>query len=206
MLKAIIALFYSILTLGTNAQQVDTIINTGIYKSYFSYLIKQPLYVTYALYKGGGNCDRRAEGFSFRQCDVETASDDDYTNFGYDKGHLANAGDFAFDCSKEAITFCYYNCLPQTRRLNRGVWKSWEAKIRQLSQKTKLFVIAGGIFRRKTMGERRVGVPDFCYKIVLNSRSKKILFCLLFPNDDSRKVKSVSLETLKAKLNYPLVP
>ncbi|HKC36885.1 MAG TPA: hypothetical protein VKB95_12515, partial [Chitinophagaceae bacterium] len=37
-----------------SAQQVDTVIKTGIYKSYFCYSLKEPLYVTYTLYKGGG--------------------------------------------------------------------------------------------------------------------------------------------------------
>jgi hypothetical protein len=40
--------------LHAHAQLVDTVINMGIYKSYFSYSIKEPLYVTYPLYKGEG--------------------------------------------------------------------------------------------------------------------------------------------------------
>lgn len=193
-------------SLHVKAQHTDTVINNGIYKSYFSYSIRDPLYVTYTLFKGGGNCDRNAQGFHFKSCGVATATDDDYSNQGYDKGHLANAKDFAFDCNKEEATFCYYNCLPQTRRLNRGIWRTWETKVRALSQTTKLFVIAGGIYSNKTIGANRVGVPDQCYKIVLNSQTKKILYCLLFPNDDSRRVEPISLEKLKAKLHYPLVP
>ena len=37
-----------------NAQTVaDTVIKTGIYTSYYSYTLKEPLYVTYSLTKGG---------------------------------------------------------------------------------------------------------------------------------------------------------
>lgn len=204
--KKIICIVFLSVSICVNGQQVDTVINTGVYKSYFSYSIRQPLYVTYTLFKGGGDCDRNAEGFSFKPCDVETASNEDYSHFGYDKGHLANAEDFAYDCGKEALTFCYYNCLPQTRRLNRGIWKTWEGKIRTLSQTTKLFVIAGGIYSDKTIGKNRIGVPDECYKIVLNSSTKKVLYCLLFPNDNSRRVEEITLEVLKRKLHYPLVP
>lgn len=204
--KKILCIVCLLVSVCVNGQHVDTVINTGVYKSYFSYSIKEPLYVTYALFKGGGDCNRRAEGFSFKQCDVETASDEDYSHMGYDKGHLANAEDFAYDCSKEALTFCYYNCLPQTRRLNRGIWKTWETKIRTLSQTTKLFIVAGGIYGNKTIGENEIGVPDYCYKIVLNFHTKKILYCLLFPNDDSRRVEEITLEKLKQKLHYPLVP
>ncbi len=184
----------------------DTIINTGIYKSYFCYAVKQPLYVTYALYKGGGDCDRDREGFDFKKCGIKTASDKDYSKSGYDKGHLVNAEDFAFDCEKEALTFCYYNCLPQTVALNRGIWKTWEEKIRETSQTRKLFIIAGGIYGKKTIGKNKIGVPDYCYKIVLDAQTKDIIWCLLFPNDKSGDVVEISLDNLKRKLGYGLVP
>lgn len=65
-------------SVGTQSIKADTVINTGIYKSYFNYALKEPLYVTYALYKGGGGCDRDDENFSFKKCGIETAEDIDY--------------------------------------------------------------------------------------------------------------------------------
>ena len=192
--------------LQLQAQRVDTIINTGIYKSYFSYSIREPLYVTYTLYKGGGNCDRNKEAFRFKSCGIKTATDADYSRSGYDKGHMANAEDFAFDCAKDELTFCYYNCIPQTAKLNRGIWKSWEEKIRKLSQSKSLFIIAGAIYGNKTIGPNKIGVPDYCYKIVLDSKNEDILYCLLFKNDDSNTARDISLAELKKTLSYPLVP
>lgn len=188
------------------AQQTDTIINTGVFKSYFNFELKQPLYVTYTLFMGGGGCDRDEESFHFKKCGVRTASDNDYSGSHLDKGHLANAEDFAFDCDKEEKTFCYYNCVPQTIKLNRGIWKTWEEKVRVLSQTTKLFVIAGAIYGGKTIGPGNIGVPDYCYKIVLNSKTRKIIYCMLFPNDDSKTAQKISLTKLKKKLGYALVP
>lgn len=187
------------------AQHVDTVIRTGIYKSYYSYSVKAPLYVTYTLYKGGGGCDRDEQGFSFRKCGVQTATDADFTNTGYDKGHLANAEDFADDCDNEEKTFCYYNCVAQTVKLNRGIWKTWEEKVRVLSQTKKLFVIAGAIYGDKTIGDH-VGVPSYCYKIVLENKTKKLVYCVLFPNDNSKQATRISLYKLKKKLGYDLVP
>lgn len=184
----------------------DTIINMGIYKSYYSYALKEPLYVTYHLSKGGGDCDRDAEHFSFKKCGINTATDEDYEGKGYDKGHLANAEDFAFDCAKVEQTFCYYNCLPQTVKLNRGIWKSWETKIRKLSQTQPLFIVAGGIYGKKTIGDNHIAVPKYCYKIVLNAQTKEILYCLLFPNNNSKKVTQLTLAQLKKKLGYELMP
>lgn len=187
------------------AQQVDKVIKTSIYKSYYSYTVKNPLYVTYTLSKGGGDCNRAK--FSFKKCGEDTATDQDYSGSGYDKGHLANAEDFAYDCTLDELTFCYYNAMPQTVKLNRGIWKKWETTIRNLSQKQSVFVIAGGIYGNKLLKEgRSVIVPDYCYKIVVDPPTHKILYCLLFPNDDSGEVQELTLTQLKAKLPYPLVP
>lgn len=187
------------------AQQVDKVIQTSIYKSYYSYQVKNPLYVTYTLSKGGGDCDRA--GFSFRKCDEKTAGDDDYSGTKYDKGHLANAEDFAYDCALDKETFCYYNCLPQTVKLNRGIWKKWENKLRKLSQSKAIFIIAGGIYSNRLLKQgHTVVVPDYCYKVVVDPQTHEILYCLLFPNDDSGVVQALSITELKAKLPYPLVP
>ncbi len=210
-MKNILLLTFFMLLLPTlvssQAVRTDTIINNGLYKSYFCYFLRQPLYATYTLYKGGGDCDRDAENFSFSPCDQPTATDEDYSHSGYDQGHLVNAEDFAYDCSLEKLTFCFYNCLPQTPALNRGIWKSWETKIRKLSQTVKLFVIAGGIYSNVTIGpDSTAAVPDYCYKIVLNSNTKKILYCMLFPNDNSHTMQVLTLSQLKKRLGYPLVP
>lgn len=191
---------------SSNAQKVDTLINMGIYKSYFSYGVKQPLYVTYNLYKGGGDCDRKEEHFSFKKCGVATASDADYKTLDkFDKGHFANAEDFASDCEKEEKTFCYYNCVPQTVKLNRGIWKKWEENIRLQSQTQRLFVIAGAIYDKKIINSG-IAVPTYCYKIVVDTKTKKVLYCLIFPNDLSNAVKKISLAKLKKKLGYDLMP
>lgn len=191
--------------LTSTAQQVDTLIQMTAYKSYYSYQVKNPLYVTYTLSKGGGDCNRAK--FTFKDCGIETANDDDYSGTGYDKGHLANAEDFAYNCELDKETFCYYNCIPQTTKLNRGIWKTWETKVRKLSQSKPVFVIAGAIYSDNLLKEGHTVVkPDYCYKIVVDPPTGNILYCLLFPNDTSGKVQSLTLSELKAKLTYPLVP
>ena len=67
-------------SLSLFAQQVDTVIKTSIYKSYYSYQVKNPLYVTCTLSKGGGDCNR--DGFYFKECGVLSANDDDYKGTG----------------------------------------------------------------------------------------------------------------------------
>jgi endonuclease G len=189
------------------AQKVEKVIDMGIYTSYYSYTIKNPLYVTYKLYKGGGKCDRKKQGFNFAKCGEQTASNTDYTNSNYERGHLANAEDFASDCSLEKKTFCYYNCVPQTYELNHGKWLEWESKIRALSQTKALFIVTGSIFKNRTIKPAsQVLVPESCYKIVIDNRTGDILHCLIFPNDQSKSGREISFTALKAMLSYPLVP
>ncbi len=120
------------------AQQV--VIKTKNYTSYFDTILKQPISVVYKLYNGGGPCSRAKFRF-INDTKYPTATDADYAKSGYDKGHLANSEDFAYDCELDELTFRYYNALPQTTALNRGIWKQIEATVRDLSKTDTLTII-----------------------------------------------------------------
>lgn len=179
------------------------IVDKGIYKANFSNTLRQPRYVSYTLYKGGGDCNR--DSFDFKNDDprLQTAVPKDYEGSGYDQGHLANAEDFAFDCVKDELTFRYYNCLPQTVNLNRGKWKSNETMIRKWSQKEKLYIVCGGFFGSKMIGN--VSVPDYCWKVVQSTVTKKVLFCGWFSNTSPAKLDSLTVEALEKKLGKRVV-
>jgi len=148
----------------------DTIVNGGIYKSYFNYKLKQPVAVTYTLYKGGGTAKRDNDHFTGTRL---TLHDKDYVHSGYDRGHLVPAEDFAYNDSLQKLTFSYYNCVPQNPKLNRGKWKKYETKVRKLSQKDTLFVIC--INQYKYTYIDRFNVPEVCYKFVYNRSGKLLL-------------------------------
>jgi endonuclease G len=200
-MKSLISIFLFFFT--TNCfSQVDTIINSGFYKSYFDYEVKQPLYVTYKLFKGGGDCSRAS--FRFRNdTKIQTSNFYDYDKSGYDMGHLVNAADFAFNCEMGEKTFRYYNCLPQTPNLNRGVWKSWETKIRKESQTDSLLIICGGVFGKKRIKKNsNVFVPDNCWKIVYSLSKGEVLNCLWFTNSKKAKVIELSFEDIIKRIPY----
>jgi len=179
------------------------IIDKGIYKANFSNKLHQPRYVSYTLYKGGGDCDRSSFSFKNDNHQAETASDHDYAGSGYDKGHLANSEDFAFDCTSDELTFRYYNCLPQTANLNRGLWKRNETDIRKWSQKEKLYIICGGYFRSTKMGNTRV--PSYCWKVVQSAKTKKVLFCGWFSNTTKATLDTLTVGELEKKLKSKIV-
>lgn len=196
-----IFLFYFI---SANSQtKVDTIISLPAYKSYFCKAIKQPLYVSYILYKGGGDCDRTKFRFK-NDTKLETATQKDYAATGYDQGHLANAEDFASDCIKDESTFRFYNCLPQTANLNRGIWKKWETEIRKESQNDSLYVICGGSFETKKIIGNGVWVPIHCWKVVQSFKTKKIKHILYFDNTDKATCKEIKLSELEKLIGYKI--
>ena len=191
----------------------DTIIVNDAYKSFFNKELRSPLYVKYILYKGGGDCNR--DKFTFKidkNIKLKTAVEKDYSKTGYDRGHLANAEDFAYDCRLDSLTFFYYNCIPQSVNLNRGIWKVWEDSIRKKSQTDSLLIICGGKFKDVRIGN--IGVPDNCFKIVYSLTTNKLLHVLWFTNmivESGEKnpnkinvVREVSFDQLQIFLGYKL--
>ena len=204
MKKILVCFSFLLLSLIAFSQQVDTVIHTPIYTSYFNYQLHEPLIVTYDLFHGGGSCSRASDRFITDGL-IESAAASDYAGNNYDEGHLADSKDFAFDCIKQAQTFRFYNCVPQKAKLNRGIWKHFETLIRKESQTDSLFIICGSFFGTKTIGANKIAVPDQCWKIVYNKHSKKIIHSLIFPNDDSDSFQIMDISELKQliKEHYP---
>lgn len=180
----------------------DTIIDKHIYKSYFNTTYKEPLFVSYVLYKGGGECSR--EKFRFKNdCLISTATAKDYSKSGYDEGHLANAEDFAYNCEYDELTFRFYNCVPQTPELNRGIWHRWENIIRKESQKDSLLIITGNVFDNETIGNN-VYVPSYCWKVVESLSNKNIIHIIYCSNNDVPICDTIKLSTLYKRIGYEL--
>lgn len=177
-----------IFSLSVFSQRVDTVITTPIFTSYYSYGTHTPLFVTYKLYKGGGDVSR--VGMKFPRKLVES-----YKGNGYDIGHMCNAEDMASNRSNVLTTFDSINQLPQLPTLNRGIWSSYEHKFRVLSQTDSLFIICGGFqFFNKING---IGVPKICFKVVKNLKTNDLFF-YIFDN-----VKSCNVITMQ-KNNFLL--
>jgi len=201
MQKTFLALLLFLLS-GTSLF-AQLIVDKGIYRANFSNSFHESNYVSYYLYKGGGDCDRKNLRFKNDEPELECATDADYKGSQYDKGHLANAEDFAFDCEKDELTFRYYNCLPQTANLNRGVWKKMETQIREWSQSDKLYIICGGFFGNKKIG--KIAVPSFCWKVVQSVSTKEVLFCGWFSNNSQATLEEITVDELERRLKSTII-
>lgn len=194
MRQIIISILIPLISFVTLSQQVDTIIKTKAYSSYYSFKYKTPVIVVYTLYKGGGDCNR--DKFHFKVASLKKgATSEDYSCSGYDMGHLANAEDFAYDCSLDELTFRFWNCLPQTPQLNRGIWNVNEAEIRKLSQSDSLLIICGGFFKNFFIGDS-VYVPSTCFKVVYSYTQKNVVMSLIFTNTSTPEKMFIDYDSL----------
>jgi len=166
------------------ALQWDTVVYNSGYASYFSKKYRNPVMVTYKLYKGGGPCKR--DKFYFKNdLSIPAATSKEYTKSGYDKGHLANAEDFAYDCYLDELTFRYYNCVPQRPELNRGIWKVTEEEIRRISQNDSLLIICINEFKPGHSMMGGVSVPTNCIKIARSLSNGQTYICRSFVNSSN---------------------
>ena len=187
-MKHTLLIIFSIFFSHLYSQTYDVVIKKQNYTSYFEYDYTNPTIVTYNLYKGGGNCSRSKFYFKNDESSLKTASDTDYSKSGYDKGHLANAEDFAFDCVLDELTFRYYNCVPQNPKMNRGPWKKVETQIREISQNRELFIVCINIFGNNYLKNTKVGIPTECIKLVYDAKSMQPITGYIFTNTSEPKV------------------
>lgn len=154
---------------------------------------KQPDWVAYPLlaYEITGDADRDREQFKpDPMVENGTALPTDYTKSGYDRGHLAPAGDFKFSQQMMKETFFMSNISPQVPQFNRGIWKSLEEQIRAWAFRDKgLYVITGPVLKSglPTIGrQNQVAVPMYYYKVILYCNVPEIrMIGFLLKNEES---------------------
>jgi endonuclease G len=107
----------------------------------------------------------------------------DYTNSGYDRGHMAPAANFTYDARVMSESFLLSNMMPQHPGNNRGIWKYLEEYTRYWAQRYgQLYVITGTYFGEGSgVIGNNVGVPSHVYKIVIDQKRNKAI-AFMFPN------------------------
>lgn len=93
----------------------------------------------------------------------------DYTNSGYDRGHMVPSADRTANERDNSSTFLMTNILPQTADNNRGPWKELESYCRDLIyQQGKTLYIIGGVYgQRRPIAKDRVIPPSRTWKVVV---------------------------------------
>jgi endonuclease G len=105
----------------------------------------------------------------------------DYKGSGYDRGHLCPAGDMTLNKTSMSESFYLSNMSPQLASFNRGIWSTMESQVREWTLKySKLYVVTGPIFKDNigVIGEDKVTVPGYYYKVLFDGKDKMIGFIL----------------------------
>ena len=113
---------------------------------------------------------------------TNSATLSDYKGAGYDRGHLAPAGDMSFSTTAMSESFYMSNMSPQHPSFNRGIWKTLESLVRSWGSHNSIYVVTGPVLNdcATTIGSNNVCVPEYYYKVIYNpSEQKMIAFVLL---------------------------
>ncbi len=121
-------------------------------------------------------------------------SEKDYSNSGFDRGHMCPHGDRTKDKEMSYSTFVMSNVIPQSHNLNEKAWNSLEIYCRDLAKndRDRLYIIDGpvgqggtGIFGYKEfLAAKTVVVPAKCWKIIV-----------VVPDDGTEDMADVTVNT-----------
>jgi endonuclease G len=120
-----------------------------------------------------------------------TAVTSDYTKTGYDRGHLAPAGDMKFSAQAMSESFYMGNVSPQLPGFNRGIWKKLEEQFRSWAPSSHpVFVVTGPVLTDPIgspyIGQTcRISIPQRFYKIMLDTASPMRAIAFVLPNASS---------------------
>lgn len=129
---------------------------------------EQPAWVQYIM--TSEEVSRRAakRGDDFRPdpaVPTGSATPQDYTRSGYDRGHLAPAADMSFSVKTMSESFFMSNMSPQAPQFNRGIWSKLEKQVRHFATKEKRIVVVTGPIlpaeKAITIGANKVTVPQY---------------------------------------------
>ncbi len=153
---------------------------------------EQPAWVQYIM--TAEEVSRRAakRGDDFRpdpEIPTGSATPQDYTRSGYDRGHLAPAADMSFSGKTMSESFYMSNMSPQAPQFNRGIWSKLEKQVRHFATKEKRIVVVTGPIlpaeKTITIGANRVTVPQYYYKVIYDITPPEKMIAFVLPNKGS---------------------
>jgi endonuclease G len=131
---------------------------------------------------------------------LKSPTPDDYTNSGYDRGHMVPAAD-ADDQKEMSDTFLMTNMTPQLPSVNRVAWKNLEDRIRSVPFK---YVLTGALYDSapKTIGVDKVPVPNILYKVAYFDSGNIAVY--IVDNVKDSKVRTINIDELEKLTGYKL--
>ena len=171
-----------------NKTGCNQIINNEFITICYDYKLKATKSVSYRLdgdLMNDTNIDKRPSFYLEKSLEKKyRISTTDYTNSGYDRGHLAP--DAAFDWSKESLNAVYTlaNIIPQAPQINRNSWAKLEKYSRDkavaLGSLNVINVVKYGQ-RSRRMGKNKMAISKGYYKALYN-KDENYQECFYYEN------------------------
>ena len=172
----------------------EKIISHTGYSLQYNEKYKQANWVAYELTKEETNkiVERSNKFISDPKVRSVNAFDKDYKASGYDRGHLAPAGDMGWSATSMIESFYYSNMSPQLPGFNRGIWKKLEELVRTWAIENKaVYVVTGPVLAKglPTIGYNKIAVPNYYYKVILDYQKPNIKgIGFILPNESSKSL------------------
>lgn len=128
------------------------------------------------------------------------ATDWDYYNSGYDRGHMCPAADNKWSKKAMEESFLFTNMCPQNGNLNRGDWNEMEMACRKWAKKYGgVYIVCGPILykgKHKTIGKNKVVVPEAFFKVVLRIGDDPQAIGFIYKNTSGNRPKDAYVNTV----------
>jgi endonuclease G len=127
----------------------------------------------------------------------ERAELSDYVRSGFDRGHMAPAGDMTTPQGMDE-SFSLANMVPQNSDNNRNLWESIERVVRDYSERHEVYVVTGPLFQGENLQalKGRVLVPTHIAKAVFDP-TLNAGAAYLAPNQEGDEYRIISLAELQ---------
>ncbi|MBV5277849.1 MAG: DNA/RNA non-specific endonuclease [Campylobacteraceae bacterium] len=165
------------------------ILRNEAYMVGYSDIRGNPLWVAYKLKHVPYHAPhlKRPDNFSMDIRNLTFIKSSDYTNSGYDRGHMApnHAISVLYGKAAQEETFLMTNITPQKANLNQKIWqKLEEMELNKFTEEFKeVWVYTGPIFNKETQRLKSsffVEIPDAFYKIFIGIKEDKSVRALSF--------------------------
>ena len=157
----------------------NTVVKYKGYTAHFNKQLHIPNCVTYEITANEARGRRDRTGDFERDKNVPGCPNWwDYRDSGYDRGHMAPAGDMKWDEQAMSETFYLTNICPQDNALNAGLWNDLELKVREWARRDKSIIVVTGPIVGKNYDvigqDVDIAVPEAFFKVLLSPKTNPV--------------------------------
>ena len=181
----------------------EQILHRTGYTTSYNKETRNPNWVAWHLTKAHtyGKNQRSEEVFTEDKEVSPRATDNDYYNSRYDRGHMCPAGDNKWDATAMTESFLFTNICPQNHNLNKYEWNTLEILCRDWARKYgAIDIVCGPVYDSATpshtIGQGHVWVPDAFFKVVMLRAGEPKAIGFLFRNNGKKVTLSSVVHTV----------